>query len=120
MAELGEALRLEKSVSSGLIDRAEARELVTRCAIRTTGGLPGFTDRIRQRPAQRFHGYVSSELNALAVDLPDRTTRQLTAAMWQIVSAQDVSAIFGCAAPTLPETPLGGRASLASRRTQPR
>ena len=30
MAELGEALRLEKSSLSGLIDRAEARELVTR------------------------------------------------------------------------------------------
>jgi DNA-binding MarR family transcriptional regulator len=104
MAELGEALRLEKSSLSGLIDRAEARELVTRardtndrrtCQVSLTesgGDL-----------AARFRDYVSSELNALAVDLPHRTTRQLTVAMWEIISAHDVSAIFGCAAPAPPE-----------------
>ena len=91
---------------AGLIDRAEARELVTRvrdsndrraCQVSLTASGSDLHG--------RFHDYVSSELNALAVDLPDRTARQLTAAMWQIVSAQDVSAIFGCAAPSLPETP---------------
>jgi hypothetical protein len=111
MAELGEALRLEKSSLSGLIDRAEARELVTRvrdsndrraCQVSLTASGSDLHG--------RFHDYVSSELNALAVDLPDRTARQLTAAMWQIVSAQDVSAIFGCPAPSLPETPARERA----------
>ena len=84
MAELGEALRLEKSSLSGLIDRAEAPESGSDLAA-------------------RCRDYVSSELNALAVDLPYRTTRQLTAAMWEIISAHDVSAIFGCAAPARPE-----------------
>jgi DNA-binding MarR family transcriptional regulator len=104
MAELGEALRLEKSSLSGLIDRAEARELVTRardtndrrtCQVSLTESGSDL--------AARFRDYVSSELNALAVDLPYRTTRQLTAAMWEIISAHDVSAIFGCAAPARPE-----------------
>ena len=100
MAELGEVLRLEKSSLSGLIDRAETRELVTRvrdsndrrtCHISLT---ESGTDL-----AAHFRNYVSGELNALAADLPDRTMRQLTAALWEIISAQDVSGIFGCAAP---------------------
>jgi len=96
LADLGQQLRLEPC--------AEARALVTRvrdsndrraCQVSLTASGSDLHG--------RFHDYVSRELNALAVDLPDRTARQLTAAMWQIVSAQDVSAIFGCAAPSLPE-----------------
>jgi len=65
MAELGEALRLEKSSLSGLIDRAEARELVTRvrdsndrraCQVSLTASGSDLHG--------RFHDYVSSELNA--------------------------------------------------------
>jgi DNA-binding MarR family transcriptional regulator len=111
MAELGEALRLEKSSLSGLIDRAEARELVAR--VRDTNDRRtcqvSLTESGRDL-ATRFRDYVSGELNALAADLPDRTSRQLTAAMWEIVGAHDVSAIFGCAAPSLPEAPAGERA----------
>ena len=104
MAELGEVLHLEKSSLSGLIDRAETRELVTRvrdgndrrtCQISLTESGSDL--------AARFRGYVSDELNALAAGLPDRTMQQLTAALWEIISAQDVSAIFGCAAPVRPE-----------------
>jgi hypothetical protein len=31
--------------------------------------------------------------------------------MWEIVGAHDVSAIFGCAAPSLSEAPAGERAT---------
>jgi DNA-binding MarR family transcriptional regulator len=106
MAELGEALRLEKSSLSGLIDRAEARELVDRvrdASDRRTCQV-SLTESGRDLAAQ-FRDYVSGELNALAVDLPDDTARQMIGTMWEIISAHDVSAIFGCAAPSSPDAP---------------
>jgi DNA-binding MarR family transcriptional regulator len=98
MAELGEALNLEKSSLTGLIDRAETRALVARvrddgdrrvCRIELTGSGAELV--------VRFRDDVSRELNALAADLPESTRNELTAAIWEIISSQDVSAIFGCA-----------------------
>jgi DNA-binding MarR family transcriptional regulator len=98
MAELGEALNLEKSSLSGLIDRAEARALVDRvrdpndrrtCRVSLT--------RSGTELAVRFRDDVSDQLNALAADLPKAMRQRLTAAIMEILSGQDVSAIFGCA-----------------------
>lgn len=97
MAELGDVLNLEKSSLSGLIDRAEARSLVARirdetdrrtCHVSLTE--PG------TELAARFRDDVSSELNALAADLPESTRQRLIAALWRILSGQEVSAIFSC------------------------
>ena len=97
MAELGEVLNLEKSSLSGLIDRAEARSLVARvradadrrtCHVSLT--KPG------TELAARFRNDVSSELNALAADLPDSMRERLIAALSRILSGQEVSAIFSC------------------------
>jgi DNA-binding MarR family transcriptional regulator len=98
MAELGEALNVEKSSLTGLIDRAEARALVARlrdgsdrraCRVELTGSGAELT--------VRFRDDVSRELNALAADLPENARDELTAAIWKIIGGQDVSAIFGCA-----------------------
>jgi DNA-binding MarR family transcriptional regulator len=91
-------LNLEKSSLSGLIDRAEDRALVARvrdetdrrtCHVSLTGSGTEL--------AVRFRDDVSRELNALAADLPESTRQRLIAAIWEILSGQDVSAIFGCA-----------------------
>jgi DNA-binding MarR family transcriptional regulator len=98
MAELGEALNLEKSSLSGLIDRAEARALVVRirdlndrrtCRVSLT--------RSGTDLAVRFRDDVSDELNALAADLSEAMRQRLTATILEILNGQDVSAIFGCA-----------------------
>jgi len=98
MAELGEALNVEKSSLTGLIDRAEARALVARlrdgsdrraCRVELTGSGAELT--------VRFRDDVSRELNALAADLPENARDELTATIWKIIGGQDVSAIFGCA-----------------------
>jgi DNA-binding MarR family transcriptional regulator len=98
MAELGEVLNLEKSSLSGLIDRAEARSLVARvrddtdrrtCHVSLTGSGTEL--------AARFREDVSSELNTLALDLPEATKQRLIAAIWKILREQEVSAIFNCA-----------------------
>ena len=82
--------------SQGLIDRAEARALVARvrddsdrrtCRVALTGSGAELV--------VRFRDDVSRELNALAADLPESTRDELTAAIWEIISSQDVSAIFG-------------------------
>jgi DNA-binding MarR family transcriptional regulator len=97
MAELGEVLNLEKSSLSGLIDRAEARALVDRvrdendrrtCRVSLTGSGTEL--------AAHFRDDVSDELNALAADLPEPRKQRLIAAIWEVLSGQDVSAIFGC------------------------
>jgi len=108
MAELGEALNLEKSSLTGLIDRAEARALVARlrddsdrraCRVALTGSGAELV--------VRFRDDVSRELNALAADLPGGTRDELTAAIWEIISSQDVSAIFGCTSLQSAESALG-------------
>jgi DNA-binding MarR family transcriptional regulator len=105
MAELGEVLNLEKSSLSGLIDRAEDRALVVRvrdetdrrtCHVSLTGSGTEL--------AVRFRDDVSRELNALAADLPESTRQRLIAAIWEILSGQDVSAIFGCASLQVADT----------------
>jgi DNA-binding MarR family transcriptional regulator len=98
MAELGDALNLEKSSLTGLIDRAEARALVARvrddsdrraCRVELTGSGAELV--------VRFRDDVSRDLNALAADLPESTRQKLTTTIWEMISSQDVSAIFGCA-----------------------
>lgn len=98
MAELGEALNLEKSSLTGLIDRAEARALVAR--VRDDGDRRTCRVALTESGAElvvHFRDDVSRELNALAADLPESTRHELTGAIWEIISSQDVSAIFGCA-----------------------
>ena len=84
MAELGEALNLEKSSLTGLIERPETRALVARvrddsdrraCRV----ALSGFGAEL----VVRFRDDVSRELNALAADLPESTRHELTAATWE-------------------------------------
>ena len=98
MAELGEALHLEKSSLTGLIDRAEARALVAR--VRDDSDRRTCRVALTESGAElvvRFRDDVSRELNALAADLPERTRGELTAAYLGDHQRQDVSAIFGCA-----------------------
>ena len=98
MAELGEALNLEKSSLTGLIDRAEARALVAR--VRDDSDRRTCRVALTESGAElvvRFRDDVSRELNALAADLPEGTRDDLTAGIWEMISSQDVSAIFGCA-----------------------
>ena len=117
MAELGEALNVEKSSLTGLIDRAEARALVARvrddgdrrvCRIELTGSGAELV--------VRFRDDVSRELNALAADLPESARDELTAAIWEIIGSQDVSAIFGCASLQSAESASGHQRQLESDR----
>ena len=108
MAELGEALNLEKSSLTGLIDRAEARALVAR--VRDDGDRRTCQVALTGSGAElvvRFRDDVSRELNALAADLPESTRHELTAAIWEMISSQDVSAIFGCASLQSAESAAG-------------
>jgi DNA-binding MarR family transcriptional regulator len=108
MAELGEALNLEKSSLTGLIDRAEARALVAR--VRDDGDRRTCRVALTESGAElvvHFRDDVSRELNALAADLPESTRHELTGAIWEIISSQDVSAIFGCASLQRAESAAG-------------
>ena len=97
MAELGEVLNLEKSSLSGLIDRAEARALVARVRDETDRRTCHVSlTRSGTELAARFRDDVSTELNALAADLPEGTRQRLIAAISKILSGHEVSAIFSC------------------------
>jgi DNA-binding MarR family transcriptional regulator len=111
IVELAEALGLDKSSVSGLVDRAQRRGLVERAPSNSTDGRTIRVLLTAQgwRAAHEFAEQVSRELEDLLKDLSPTQRERFAAQAAQIVAASGVSASL--------EPP---RPSLSRRHSKPR
>ncbi len=106
IVELAEALGLDKSSVSGLVDRAERRGLVERASSRSTDGRTIRVLLTAQgwRTAHEFAERVSKELDELVKDLSPAQRERFATQAAQIVATSGMSASLEAPRPSLSHT----------------